>query len=215
MGVRVPVDIALVLAMDCSGSISTDHLALQFQGYVQALTSNSFVTAVKSGPHGQIAVTFVEWSSAGRQSQTVPWTRIDGINAARGFVAAFAAAPSPTPGFTSISGAIDFSVQLLSRSGFATPRRVIDISGDGANNDGRSLAESRAAAIAAGVTINGLPILGDEPDIDHYYAQKVIGGPAAFIEPATDLDSFSRAIQRKLATEIATAQTLFNARALA
>lgn len=199
-----PVDVALVLAADCSGSISNEDLALQFRGYGQAITSDAVMRAVRSGRHGRIALTFVGWSSAGRQDQAVPWTLIDGIPAAREFASKLLHAPSPIPGYTSISGAIDFAVRLLSACAYPSEQQVIDVSGDGMNNDGRAVTDARDDAVAAGVRINGLPIVSREPNIAAYYAQNVIGGAAAFIVVAADMASFHVAVLRKLVTEIAT-----------
>jgi hypothetical protein len=197
------VDVALVLAVDASGSISTDDLRLQFHGYAQAITSDVFMNTVRSGRHGRIALTFVTWSSAGRHDQIVPWMPIDGISAAREFATALLDAPGPTPGFTSISGAIDFARRIFSACGYAADRQVIDISGDGTNNDGRPVTEARDEAIAAGIAINGLPIIRSEPDIAAYYSRNVIGGDAAFVTVASDIASFHTAVLEKFVTEIA------------
>lgn len=198
-----PVDLALALAVDSSGSISNEDLALQFDGYAQAIISDEFMNAVRSGEHGTIALTFVTWSSATRQDQVVPWMRIDGMSAARQFVARLLQVPGPVPGLTSISGAIDFARQKLSACGYAFSRQVIDVSGDGSNNDGRSVTEARDEAIAAGITINGLPIVHREPDIAAYYADNVIGGESAFVTVAWDLGSFHTAVLEKFVAEIA------------
>lgn len=111
------VDVALVLAVDSSGSISSEDIALQFRGYAQAITSDVVMDTVRSGRHGRIALAFAAWSSAGQQDQLVPWMLIDGMSAARQFAATLLDAPSLTPGFTSISGAIDFARQMLSACG--------------------------------------------------------------------------------------------------
>ena len=197
------VDVALVLAVDSSGSISNEDLALQFRGYAQAITSEVFMNAVRSGRHGRIALTFATWSSARRQDQVVPWMLIDDMSTARQFAAALLHAPGPVPGFTSISGAIDFARQKLSSCGYAADRQVIDVSGDGINNDGRAVTEARDEAIATGIAINGLPIVRDEPDIAHYYSQNVIGGQAAFVTIVRDSSSFHTAVLEKFVTEIA------------
>jgi hypothetical protein len=128
---------------------------------------------------------------------------IDGIPAARQFANTLLQAPGPIPGFTSISGAIDFARRTLSACGYAAGRRVIDVSGDGVNNDGRLVTEARDEAIAAGITINGLPIVRNEPDIASYYSQNVIGGNAAFVTVAKDITSFHTAVLEKFVTEIA------------
>jgi Protein of unknown function (DUF1194) len=200
---RAEVDVALVLAVDSSGSISEQRLMMQIQGYLDALRHPSFTEAVSGGRHGRIAVTFVEWTDARRQDQVVGWTVIGDAAGARSFAKSVHDALRPLPGWTSISGAIDFSVGLLMSSGFVTTRRVIDISGDGANNDGRPVTEARDAAVAAGVTINGLPIVEVEPELEAYYRDNVIGGPDSFVVVARDSGNFGEAILRKLLVEVA------------
>jgi uncharacterized protein DUF1194 len=200
------VDLALVLAIDTSGSVSGDRMTLQIQGYADAIQNPNIVAAVRAGRHGRIAVTFVHWSSRGRQDQVVGWTVIDDEPSARSFSGAIVKADRPIPGYTSISGAIDFSVRLITEGGHRATRRVIDISGDGYNNDGRDAAEARDEAVAAGITINGLPILLEpEMELDRYYNQEVIGGPEAFTVVVGDFATFSNAILRKLLIEIASA----------
>ena len=206
------VDVALVLAVDSSGSISNEDLTLQYRGYAQALTSNVFMSAVQSGQFGQIALTFVAWSSVDRQYQIVPWRLIDSVVAAREFVASLLQAPVPTPGYTSLSGAIDFSRQLLAACGYPAGRQIIDVSGDGANNDGRPVIEARDEAIAAGITINGLPIIGSEPDIAAYYSRNVIGGPFAFVKVVRSLASFYTSVLEKFVIEIAAEPARLNVR---
>lgn len=196
-------DLALVLAVDTSGSVSEERLALQIRGYSDAFLQPGLVRLIRAGRHGRILATFVEWSDVGRQTQAVGWTPIDDMASARGFAEAILAAIAPTPGWTSISGAIDFSVRLLDGLRVSADRRVIDISGDGSNNDGRPAEVARDEAVAAGVTINGLPILGAEPGVDAYYRDHVIGGPQAFLVVARDHGSFAAAVREKLLAEIA------------
>ena len=197
------IDLALVLAVDVSGSVSTERLTLQFQGYSEAFAHPDLAQAVKHGRQGRIATTFVEWSDSGRQYQAVDWTLIDSEETARAFSKAIAYATWQNPGWTSISGAIDFSVRLLTDVGYRATRRVIDISGDGANNDGRPADQARDAAVAAGITINGLPIIEVEPNLADYYRGNVIGGPNAFVVVAGQRSNFSEAVLRKLLVEIA------------
>jgi hypothetical protein len=202
-GSRGAVDVALVLAVDSSGSISEQRLMMQIQGYLDALRHPWFTEAVQGGRHGRIALTFVEWTDARRQDQVVGWTVIKDAAGAHAFATTVQNALRPLPGWTSISAAIDYSVGLLLSSGFVTSRRVIDISGDGANNDGRPVTEARDAAVAAGVTINGLPIVEVEPELEAYYRDNVIGGPDSFVVVARDTGSFGEAVLRKLLVEIA------------
>jgi hypothetical protein len=200
---RAEVDVALVLAVDSSGSISEQRLSMQIQGYLDALRHPSFIEAVHGGLYGRVALTFMEWTDARRQEQVVGWTVIQDEIGAQAFAKAIHDALRPLPGWTSISGAIDFSVGLLLESHFSAARRVIDISGDGANNDGRPVTEARDAAVAAGITINGLPILEVEPELEGYYRDNVIGGPDAFVVVARDTGSFGEAVLRKLLVEVA------------
>jgi hypothetical protein len=200
---RAEVDVALVLAVDSSGSVSEDRLTMQIQGYLDAIRHPSFIDAVRAGSRGRIGLTFVTWTDARRQEQTVSWQVIDGAPAAERFCQGVQNALRPVPGWTSISGAIDFCAGLLLTSGYAATRRVIDISGDGANNDGRPVTEARDAAVAAGIIINGLPIIEVEPDLERYYRENVIGGPDSFVIVARNTASFGVAILRKLLVEVA------------
>jgi hypothetical protein len=192
-----------VLAIDASGSISNERLTLEINGYAHAIGSDDFLRTVRAGRYGRVALTLVGWSGWDRQQQMVPWSVIDDFGSVDAFVITLLAADKPTTGYTSISGAIDYSADLIRRSGYDASRSVIDISGDGRNNDGRPVNEARDAALAAGITINGLPFLGVEPGLDEYYRDNVIGGRNAFTMPAKDQSSFADAVMRKLLTEVA------------
>jgi len=198
----LPIDLALVLAIDVSGSMSEHRLRLQLQGYIDAFRSAALARAVRQGARGRIAATLVEWSDYGRQDQTVDWTLIADRAGARGFADAVARSTLAGPGWTSLSGAIGFSTALLADGRFRAARKVIDISGDGVNNDGPPPALLRDRAVAAGITINGLPIVEPDPALAAYYRNNVIGGPDAFVEVATDLESFAGAVLRKLIVEV-------------
>jgi hypothetical protein len=173
------------------------------------------VKAITAGPNRRIAVCFVEWATAGQQSVIVDWTAIDGTAAARGFGDRLIEAPRSFAGSTSISGAIDFSVSQLERAPFASERRVIDISGDGNNNSGRSVTEARDDALAKSITINALVILTPlsesfRPEhtnppggLEKYFQDNVIGGFGAFTVVAETHESFGRALTKKLIAEIA------------
>lgn len=197
------VDVALVLAVDVSGSVTSQRMRLQLDGYAAALRRPIFLEAVRRGRHGRIGLTFVEWSDSDRQIQSVGWRVIRSATERDAFVTALLAAERPTPGWTSISGAIDFAVGLLQHSGLESERRVIDISGDGKNNDGRSVTAARDDAVGAGIVINGLPITEIDPQLDRYYRTHVIGGSGAFLVVADDMKSFAQAILRKLLVEVA------------
>ena len=193
-----------MLAVDDSGSVDDARWRLQLEGYAAAFRHPGFAATVRAGRLGRIAVTLVEWSGSRRQSQTVGWTIVDGGENACDF-ARNVAAPRPRsrPDWTSVSGAIDFAAGLLQASGYRAARRIIDVSGDGSNNDGRAAAAARDDAVAAGITINGLPILGAETAVEAYYRDNVIGGEGAFLVVARDEQSFAKAVLRKLLTEVA------------
>jgi hypothetical protein len=199
----VPVDLELVLAVDCSGSIDNDEFTLQIRGYAEALTHPSVLRAIQSGVHRAIAVTYVQWSGPNIQNQAVGWTLIRDAASAQAFAGAMTAARRQIyGGGTSVGGAIDFSRTLFGR-GFEGTRRTIDVSGDGTNNRGREPAEARDDAVREGLIINGLAILTDFIYLDHYFRENVIGGPGAFVIPAEDFSSFAAAILNKLIREIA------------
>lgn len=197
------VDIALVLAVDVSLSIDAEEFALQRAGYAAAFRDQRVVDAITAGPAGAIAITYLQWSGAREQQQIVGWHLItDRISAAH-FADALAAADRVvSSGSTSLSGAIEAAGRLLRRSGYAAERRIIDISGDGSNNSGRLPNFARDEALAAGITINGLTILKNEPFLDSYYQANVVGGRGAFVMTARDFDDFAAALLAKLIREV-------------
>ncbi len=205
------VDVELVFAVDISYSMDTTEQRLQRQGYIEALRSEPFLNALKSGSTGRIAVTYLQWASEIDQDVLVPWTLIDGPASASAFAEQLANLPYRRAQRTSISGAIDAAVKLFTGNGFASARQVIDVSGDGPNNSGRPVTQARDEALAQGVTINGLPLVGIRPyvspadiaELDIYYEDCVIGGFDAFMVPIRDAQSFVEATRTKLVREIA------------
>lgn len=198
------VDLELVLAVDCSGSIDDDEFALQVRGYAAAFAHPAVIAAIRSGEIGAIAVTYVQWSGPYLQNQAIGWTYIDSADTAESFAGAMASVPRYlNRGGTSISGTIDFIRPMFDRNGFEGRRRVIDISGDGTNNSGRLVHYARDDAVAEGITINGLAILNEVGGLDRYYEENVIGGPGAFVMAAADFEDFAFAIRNKLIREIA------------
>jgi hypothetical protein len=162
------------------------------------------LNAIRSGLSQTIAVTMVQWTGPALQVQVVPWTRIADHESASSLADAIAASPRRLfSGGTSISGAIDYAMSLWRMSPYQGTRRVIDVSGDGANNRGRPAALARDDAVHERVAINGLPILALEPDLDRYYEDNVVGGPGAFVIAARTYDNFADAILKKLIHEIA------------
>ena len=206
-----PVDLELVLGVDISGSVDVVEARLQREGYVAALTNRAVIKAIRSGLLRRIAVTYFEWSDEFTRSVVVGWTLLHDTRSARRFAAAIAGAPAERGRYTSIGGAIDFAVPMFGANNFEGTRRGIDLSGDGPNNVGRLVTEARDAAVAVGITVNGLPIVNDRPnrfgrpmpDLDLYYRKCVIGGPGAFLVMADNFDSFAVAVRRKLILEIA------------
>ncbi len=207
----VGVDVELVLAVDISYSMDLDELKLQREGYADAVASTEFLNALKQGMHGKIAVTLVEWAGVSDQRIVVPWRLIDGPDSARAMAAEMMAAPVRRAFRTSISGALLFSAPLFDGNGFTGIRRVIDVSGDGTNNQGPIVNLTRDEVVAKGITINGLPIMLKEPqpgsvdlkDLDIYYEDCVIGGPGAFVVPIRERERFKEAIRTKLVLDIA------------
>jgi Protein of unknown function (DUF1194) len=205
------VDLELVIAVDVSYSMDLDELAVQREGYAQAIVSKEFLQALKYGPHSRIAVTYFEWSASSDQKIIIPWRVIDGPETADAVANEVMKTPVRRGSRTSISGAINFAMPLFEENPYRGLRRVIDISGDGPNNNGPPVAGAREAALAKGITINGLPIMVKEPsyttmDIDNldlYYEDCVIGGPGSFVVSIKDRDKFKEAIRTKLILEVA------------
>jgi hypothetical protein len=196
------VDLALVLAIDVSGSVNAERWELQRRGYEAAFNSPEVLQSITSGPHKAIAVTMVEWSGASHQRQVVEWTVISDELSAATFASLMAEAPRVYSDWTSISAALDFATPLFKESGVAAGRNIIDVSGDGVNNQGRPINDARDQALARGIVINGLPILSDYESLDGYYEDHVIGGAGAFMEVVKDYSTFSKAVLAKLVREI-------------
>ena len=197
------VDLALVLAVDVSASINRDRYDLQREGFAAAFSNPAVIEALSSGETKAIVATLVEWSGPGNQKQMIGWTLIDSAESATAFGSAIGEVQRAFADFTSISGAIDFSAALLRSVPYEATRKVVDISGDGSNNSGRPVSDSRDAALAEGIIINGLAILASEPRLDVYYKENVIGGDGSFVVVAQDFAAFATAILNKLVREIA------------
>ncbi len=207
------VDLLLVLAVDASWSVDAPRFELQRQGYADAFRHPRVAAAIGSGRPRALAATMFQWTGPQMQSLTVPWTALDRPAALARFADAIEAMPRQLfSGGTSISGAIDAGVRILAAAPFRGERRVIDVSGDGANNRGRPAPAARDEAGARGIVVNGLPILDLEPDLAIHYRDHVIGGPGAFAIAAEDWQSFAAAILNKLVSEIAQDQDRTDAR---
>jgi Protein of unknown function (DUF1194) len=207
----IAVDAELVIAVDVSNSMDPEEQALQREGYVTGLTSREFLSALHDGINGRIAITYFEWAGPFDQKIIIPWRLIDGPDTADAVAKEIAAAPYRRAPRTSIYGALEFAKPLFNRSGYRGLRRIIDVSGDGTNNIGPSVTLMRDQVLAAGITINGLPIMLNRPfgsgtdiaNLDIYYEDCVIGGPGAFVIAIHDRAQFKEATRTKLVLEIA------------
>jgi hypothetical protein len=206
----IAVDVELVIAVDVSYSMDPEEQALQREGYVVALTSREFMRALREGANGKIAISYFEWAGQFDQKIIMPWRLIEGPESADAVAAEIAAAPYRRAARTSIAGALTFAKPLFDNSGYRGLRRVIDVSGDGTNNAGPLIVPTRDDVLAAGITINGLPIMLKRPNpgtmdienLDVYYEDCVIGGPGAFVVPIRERKQFIEATRTKLVLEI-------------
>ncbi|MGE0713874.1 MAG: DUF1194 domain-containing protein [Alphaproteobacteria bacterium] len=204
------MDVELVLAVDVSRSIDEVEAHLQRQGYIAAFRNERVIRTIANGPLGRIAVAYVEWAAVDFQRLVIDWAIIKDAASANAFADRLAASPRESWSWTSVSGAIDYSVPLFGRMHQGT-RMVIDVSGDGRNNSGRPAAEARDDALAKGITINGLAIMNDRPNfgrppdrgLDDWYRENVVGGFGSFLVVAEDFEAFGEAILNKLLKEIA------------
>ena len=210
-GAGVPVDVELVLAVDVSYSMDPEEQALQREGYMAAITSLEFLRALRQGMHAKVALTYVEWAGSHHTQVIVPWRLIEGPESADSFAAEIGRARYTRASRTSVSTALLFGAAQFENSGFRGLRRVIDVSGDGVNNNGPLVTDARDEVLAKGITINGLPIMFKRPtwsmmDIDHldqYFEDCVIGGPGSFVIAIKEREQFKEAIRTKLVLEIA------------
>jgi hypothetical protein len=199
-------DLELVLMADASGSIDPDELLLQRQGYAVAMTDPDVIAAIRNTAYGSIAVVYVEW--AANQAVVVDWMRIDGPEAAAAFAAQLENPVRRALGRNAIGSALLRGMQLIEENDINGWRRVIDFSGDSVNNwSGPSIAEARDQVLAAGITINGLPLMlnddmGRAATLEDAYRDQIIGGPNAFTLPTASRDDFAAAVKRKLILEI-------------
>src|SRR6202040_2822470 len=180
-----------------------DELAVQREGYAQAIVSNEFLQALRSLPNGKISVTYFEWAASNDQKIIIPWRVIDGPETADAAAEEILKTPIRRASRTSISGAINFAMPLFEENPYHGLRRVIDISGDGPNNNGGPVVQARDAALEKGIVINGLPIMVKEPsystmdidNLDFYYEDCVIGGRGAFEVGIKDREKPKEAIR--------------------
>lgn len=209
-----PVDVELVMAVDVSGSVDELEAQQQRMGYVDAFRDPVIVDAITGNYRGKIAVAYVEWAGDFYQNTVVDWHVIEDQASAESFAWKLLQAPLGRERYTSISAAIDYAVPMFFSNEFEGDRLVLDMSGDGPNNRGRSVQEARDDALERGIVINGLPVMNDRPQpwvlptpmefgLDEYYRRNVVGGPASFMVSATDFGDVGEAVRRKLVLEIA------------
>jgi hypothetical protein len=212
------VDIELVLVTDVSYSVDANEARFQREGAIAAFRNADVVKAIQSGALGRIAVSYIDFASAGTERILVNWQVVHDKTSADAFADALARVPRTLGVQTSISSGIALASRMIETSGFKATQRVIDVSGDGPNNDGLRVDRLRDETVANGITINGLPIVTEADkfdvyylaDLDKYYAGCVIGGPNAFFQVAHGFEDLARAIRRKLILEISDARTYRN-----
>ena len=208
---KLAVDLVLALGVDISYSMDEEEQHLQRGGYIDALVSKAVLDAIAAGSHGRIAVSYYEWAGTSERRTIIPWTVIDGAATARQFTENLKSQPYRRASRTSVSGAIDYGVAMIDEAPFITQRKVIDISGDGPNNNGRPVEAAREEALAKDIVINGLPIIFqrrfngsfDIDNLDEYYADCVVGGFGSFVIAIANQDQFTTATRQKLLREIA------------
>jgi hypothetical protein len=199
-----PVDLALALAVDVSASVDFREFGLMIGGYAAAFRDAELAARLTAGPHGAAAIAMLFWSRPGARDLAVPWTRVASAAEADALAHTIDHAPRVVPaGATALGEGLAAAAALIVRCPYPTARRVIDVSGDGSNNAGILAAAGRAAALALGATVNGLAVVNEEPDLEAYYRDEVIGGPGAFVIRADDYTAFAEAIRRKLFREAA------------
>jgi hypothetical protein len=205
---EIEVDLELVLMVDVSRSMTERELEIQRKGYAEALRSDAVFAALQSGLLQTVGVTYVEWD--GTQEVVIDWRLLHTRDDLDAFAEILTSRFDPALRRTSISEALIFGARLIETNEYKGLRRVIDISGDGPNNQGRTVTVARDAVLAKGIIINGLPLLTREgmgsawhlDDLDVYYQTCVIGGPGSFVIPVFDWDDFAKAVQRKLVLEM-------------
>mgnify|MGYP006276159873 CR=1 FL=1 len=200
-------DLELVLLADASGSIDAREIAFQRQGYAQAITDPDVLAAIAGTAYGSIAVAYLEWAT--NTAVVADWTIIETLEDAQAFAEQLVEMPRRTYGRNAIGTALLEGLAAMETNDIDGWRRVIDFSGDSANSySGPTIAAARATVLAAGVTINALPILRpDDPGRAHggleaAYEDQIIGGPGAFVVTAETPDTFAEAVKRKLILEI-------------
>ena len=210
-----PVDLTLVLVSDVSRSVDDSEFKMEKEGYAAAFQDPRVLAAIKGGPIGSIAVSYLEFAGSYEVRTVLDWRVVSDADSAHAFVTDLVAAPRSFWGRTSISAGVDRAMQMLAESPFEAQRKVIDVAGDGTNNAGREASDARDDALKAGVTINGLAIINEHPvsytyahvqppgGLPNWYRENVTGGPGSFVLEVHAFQQFGEAMTRKLINEIA------------
>lgn len=202
-----PVDLELVLAVDVSASVSDQEFDLQMRGLAEAFRHRSVAQAIRAAGDLGLAVALIQWADYRQHAVSVDWTLLHDSESAHQFAKQLDAVRRTVAGSTAIGGALEFAILGLEGNGFEGRRKVVDVSGDGRNNQGLAAWLARDMATARGITVNGLAILNEDPTLDRYYRSNVIGGIGAFVMTANDYEAYRLAILTKLIREIAGAPT--------
>ncbi|HVJ54670.1 MAG TPA: DUF1194 domain-containing protein [Aliidongia sp.] len=196
------VDAALVLEVDVSLSVDDKRYELQKEGIAAAFENPDLAKAIATGTEGAVAVEIIEFSDPDRQIPVIGWTRIATAEDAQALAKRIRSVHRTSRGLTGLADALIAAEEAFADLPYASPRRVVDVSGDGMSNIGTEITVARDRLVEAGITINGLPILSEEPWLETYYTEYVVGGPGAFVIPAESLDSFADAMKRKVLQEL-------------
>ena len=195
--------LALVLALDVSGSVDQNEYRLQTRGLAQALRSEEIIAAIRFPGNRAIAATVMQWSGDPHQLQVIPWALLSDDGAINAFADKIDNVQRAfKPYSTAIGNALTFSAALFQNNPFACDRQVIDVSGDGPNNEGEDVKPARNRVVSTGITVNGLAILGPREFLATYYRESVVGGNGAFVISANTFDDYPEAIRKKLLREI-------------
>ena len=197
-----PVDLELVLAVDASASVSDEEFNLQVRGLAEAFWHRSVGQAIRAAGDLGLAVALIQWADYRQHALSVDWTVVRDAASARQFAKQVEGVRRTVYGNTALGVALEFAILQLEGNGFVGRRKVIDVSGDGPNNQGSAAWLVRDLAVARGITVNGLAILNEDPTLDRYYFTNVIGGPGAFVMTANDYAAYRLAILTKLVKEI-------------
>lgn len=202
----VEVDLELVLAVDASGSVDPAEYELQVGGIAAALSDPQVQAAIRSGPNGRVAAALLVWAEAGRPAQSSAWHLLDAPETIAAFAAAVRRFPRRVNGGTGIGAGLAQAMRMFDRNGIESPRQVVDVSGDGRETPPRDyvvlIDTARSMALSRGVTLNGLAILSDDPELEAWYRDKVMTGPGSFVMTVASFEDFAAAMREKMIREI-------------